>query len=105
MIHSANEGTSLQTTAERLRSELERLEKVANVLEEGLSDFHHQLRRVGDALIRVGGRSIKLDREARQLRENIEADGKELEKSRAERRDLNVRLRTIEKKIGGKFSD
>lgn len=100
MIRLANEGTSLQTRAEQLHSELDRLEQVADILEEGLSDFHHQLRRVGDALLRVGGRSIELDRKARQLRENIEVGRSDLENNRAERRELAVRLCTIKNEIG-----
>lgn len=89
-----------QRLAAELRSELERLEQVADALEEALGDFDHELRRVGDALIRAGGRSLALDEKAAQLRKNIKLSQKDLESNRIQRRTLESRLHDLENQTG-----
>lgn len=92
----------MRILAEKLRKKLDRLERTEDVIEEGLGDFQHELRRVGDALVRVGGRSLELDRRERQLRENIKLARKDLEKNRVAREKLIKRLSTLEREIGSK---
>ena len=89
----------MRILAEELREKLERLEKTADVIEEGLSDFQHELRRVDDALVRAGGRSLELDRKERQLRENIKLARKDLEKNRVAREKLTKRLSTLDREV------
>ena len=50
-------------------------------LSQEIAALKHELRRVGDALVR--GRSQDLERRARQLRENIALCERELEQHRA----------------------
>lgn len=86
--------SDLREDAEKIRAELRHLEQVEHALEEARGEFEHELRRVGDALVRAG-RSRDLDSRDRQLRDNVALNRKDLDKNRARRHTLEARLRDI----------
>jgi septal ring factor EnvC (AmiA/AmiB activator) len=95
MNHTQDETTPSDGIA-ALRTEIERLERVEDTLEEARGDFDHELRRVCDALIRAGGRSLELDAKAAQLRKNIKLSEKDLQNNRARQRSLRSQLNDAE---------
>ena len=91
-----DEISALLGEAQRIRNELARLEAIEDVLEEALGDFEHQLRRVGDGLVRAGGRSMDLEGQAKLFHDNRKLTLEDLEKNRARRRTLDERLSAID---------
>lgn len=95
----SGEVEALPTQAQALRAEVERLDRIADAIEEGLAEFNHELRRVGDAQVRAGRGSLSLDKEALRLEKNIDLGHKDLKGILAEQRDLKARLQTIENQL------
>ena len=93
---ASNSRHSKILSAGGLRHELCNLEAIANVIEENLSELHHELRRVGDGLERAGGRSVELEMAAGQLKENIKLGHKDLKFNQARQKMLKKQLLTIE---------
>lgn len=90
--------TSSPRTAAELKAEIKRLEQIEDALEEALGDFDHELRRVSDALIRAGGRSLELDEKTAQLRKNIRFSQRDLQSNRTQRLALGARLDDVKKR-------
>jgi predicted nucleic acid-binding Zn-ribbon protein len=61
---------------------ISRLEREKEALESALAEFEHEARRVGDQLERRGGRGLFLEDRLAQLRQNITATRRDLERVR-----------------------
>jgi septal ring factor EnvC (AmiA/AmiB activator) len=72
-------------------AELARLEAAADALEEALADFEHQLRRIGDGLIRAGGHSRELERQREIVSSNRRRTLADLAANRELRRTMQAR--------------
>ncbi|MDH3377489.1 MAG: hypothetical protein OEQ39_11100 [Gammaproteobacteria bacterium] len=90
----------LQKQAEETRVALERLEQVEDVLEEARDEFEHELRRAGDALVRSGGRSWRVENRIKELKDNIALNREDLNEKKKQRRELETRLSSIEAELG-----
>ena len=90
----------LQRQAEETRAALKHLERVEDVLEEARDEFEHELRRTGDALVRSGGRSWRVENRIKELKGNIALNCKDLNEKTNRRRELETRLRSIEEELG-----
>ena len=90
----------LQRQAEATRATLKHLEQVEDVLDEARSEFEHELRRAGDALVRSGGRSWRVENRIKELKGNIALNRKDLDENTKRRRELETHLRSIEDELG-----
>ena len=79
----------LRQEADKIRAELKHLDQLEDVLDEARSEFEHELRRAGDALVRAGGRSWGVENRIKELKGNIARN----------RKDLEARLKNIEQKL------
>jgi len=90
----------LQKQAEETRAALKHLEQVEDALDEARDEFEHELRRAGDALVRSGGRSWRVETQIKELKDNIALNRKDLDEKTKQRRELETRLRSIEQEVG-----
>jgi methyl-accepting chemotaxis protein len=58
-------------TGKNIADEIAQLQTIAQNLSSEINQLHHELRRVRDALERAGGSGHELEKNARQLSENI----------------------------------
>ena len=89
----------LQREAEEIRAELRHLAQIEDVLDEARGEFEHELRRAGDALVRAGGRSWRVENRIKELKGNIALNRKDLEENEKRRQELEARLKDIEQKL------
>lgn len=99
MCTEQTDQNSLPKCAKKIRATLKRLEQIEDVLDEARAEFEHELRRAGDALVRAGGRSWRVESQIKELRDNIALNKKDLEENKKQRQQLEICLKRIEREL------
>ena len=96
-VVSMQDDTDLRAAYQKALTDLD---LSADRLEEEMDNLHHELRRIKDALERVGGGSRELQQRAKQLADSIGLCERDLEQNRSQANALSEKLRALGRSDG-----